>query len=58
MASTMRDVSHITKLNCSNYSSWKFGVELLLKEFCLLDLIEGTPAGQCPAEVIISDFGQ
>ena len=54
----MRDVSHITKLNCSNYSSWKFGVELLLKEFGLLNLIEGTPAGQCPAEVIISDFGQ
>ena len=46
MASTsfsLRDVGHITKFNGTNFSLWKFNINIVFKQYNLLDIVLGTP---------------
>ncbi|EFX65588.1 hypothetical protein DAPPUDRAFT_117135 [Daphnia pulex] len=38
---TSKDISHIVKLDGSNFQQWKFGCRLLLESFNLLDIVDG-----------------
>ena len=45
MASTsfsLRDVGHITKFNGTNFSLWKFNINIVFKQYNLLDIVLGT----------------
>jgi len=49
--STAKDVSHIPKFNGSNFSSWRFGLDMLLEQHKLQGIVYRTV--RIPAEVII-----
>lgn len=50
---TLREVNHIAKFNGSNFSLWKFGCWLLLKQHGLVDIVTGEE--RHPGEVDIED---